>query len=200
MRRLAWGFGWALVALAGLFAAPAGADDKTNPLEAYEKAARPGPQHKALEALAGDWTFTSKFWLEPGKEPVSSKGTAKRKMILGGRFLQEEVVGEMFGKPFLGHGLTGYDNTQGKYVGSWVDNFGTGISHSVGRADESGKVLTFEREDYDPAAKKKSKSRDVIRILGADKQVMEMYKVLPDGKELKVMEIVLVRKAAKSGQ
>jgi hypothetical protein len=200
MRRLGWGLGLALAAVAGLFGTAAGADDKANPLEAYEKAARPGPQHKTLEVMAGSWTFTTKFWLEPGKEPQTSRGTAERKMIMGGRFLQDEVAGEMFGKPFLGHGLTGYDNSQGKYVGSWVDNFGTGIAHSVGTADESGKVLTFEREDYDPAAKQKVKSRDVIRLLGPDKQVMEMYKVLPDGKALKTMEIVFIRKGAKSGQ
>jgi hypothetical protein len=185
--------------VAVLFGTPAGADDQANPFEAWEKAAQPGPQHKALAAMAGSWTFTCKFWMEPGKDPMESKGTAERKMILGDRFLQEEVTSEMFGKPFLGRGLTGYDNVQQKYVGTWIDSLSTGISHSVGTADKSGKVLTFEREDYDPVAKTKVKGRDVVRLLGDDGQVMEMYKVLPGGKEVKVMEIKFVRKPAKGG-
>jgi hypothetical protein len=192
----------ALVAAAGLFAAPAGADDKDkgNPFEAWEKVGRPGPQHKLLERMAGSWTYTSKMWMEPGKDPVESRGTAERRMVMGGRYLADDVKGEMFGKQFHGHGVTGYDNAQQKYVGAWVDNFGTGISHSEGTADESGKVLTFTREDYDPAEKAKAKAKDVIRLLSDDKQVMEMYKILPDGKEVKVMEITFTRKpAAKSG-
>src|SRR5207248_817947 len=61
MRRMGWAFGLALLAAAGLGGTPAGADDKGNPFEAWEKSARPGPQHKMLEGMAGSWTFTSKF-------------------------------------------------------------------------------------------------------------------------------------------
>jgi hypothetical protein len=188
----------ALLAAAGLCGAPAGADDKgkANPFEAYEKAAKTGPQHKLLESMAGSWTYTSKMWLEPGKDPVESKGTAERKMILDGRYLADHVQGEMFGKEFRGYGLTGYDNNQQKYVGVWVDGMSTGIAQSVGTADESGKVITFTREDYDPVEKAKVKSRDVTRVLSDDKHVMEMYKVLPDGKEVKMMEITFTRKKA----
>jgi hypothetical protein len=71
----------------------------------------------------------------------------------------------------------------------------TALSHSTGTVDEAGKVFTFHREDVDPFTGQKFKGRDVIRILGADKHTMEMYKSGPDGKEIKVMEITFVRKA-----
>jgi Protein of unknown function (DUF1579) len=196
---------WCALALgAGLLAAvPAASGDEpkkdkkpaadANPFEAYEKAAEPGPEHKRLEAMAGSWDFTMKFWMEPGKPPTDAKGTAERKMVLGGRFLHEEVKSEMFGKPFTGVGVTGYDNVQKKYVSTWIDSMSTGISSAVGTADASGKVLTFTREDVDPVSKEKTKGRDVINLDSADKHTMEMYKVLPDGKEFKVMELTFTR-------
>jgi hypothetical protein len=192
--------GLALVGTAILLNLSARADDKDNPLAAVEKAIEPGPEHKVLEPLVGDWTFTTRFWMDPSKPPMESKGTASRKWIMGGKFVQEEVNSEFFGKPFKGTGITGYDKIQGKYVGVWVDSLSTGISQSQGTADKAGKVLTFSREDYDPFSKEKIKGRDVVRILDKDKHVMEMYKIGPDGKETKVMEIVFTRQAEKPGK
>jgi hypothetical protein len=172
------------------------ADDKKGEFdfEAYLKSTQPGPEHKCLEPLVGSWTFTSKFWMEPGKPPMESKGTSEHKFVMGGRYLEDVVHGDYFGLPFEGRGLTGYDKIQGKYVGTWIDNMGTGISTSVGSADASGKVLTFEREEFDPMTHKKGKSKDVVRILSDDKHIMEMYKPGPDGKEMKVMELTYTRK------
>jgi hypothetical protein len=193
MQRILVGIGLALAV--ALLPCSGRADDKNNPLAEMEKATQPGAEHKILEPLVGNWTFTSKFWLDPSKPPMESKGTAARKWIMDGRYVCEDVEGDVFGKAFKGLGITGFDKVQGKYLGSWVDNFGTGISQSSGTADKAGKVLTFQREDYDPITKQKIKGRDVIRILDADKHVMEMFKVGPDGKEMKVMELVFTRKA-----
>jgi hypothetical protein len=167
-------------------------DDK-DPLEAYEKAAKPGPEHKLLEPLVGSWEFTGKFWMDPSKPPVESKGTSESKWILDGRFVEEEVKAEMFGKAFVGRGLTGFDKAQGKYTGTWIDSMSTGISTTAGTADKDGKVLTFTREDYDGLSKKKNVSKDVLTIKSNDEHVMESYKV-EDGKETKMMEIVYKRK------
>jgi Protein of unknown function (DUF1579) len=167
-------------------------DDK-DPFEAYEKAARPGPEHKVLEALVGSWEFTGKFWMDPSKPPMENKGTSESKWILDGRFVEEEVKSELFGKPFVGRGLTGFDKAQGKYTGTWIDSMSTGISTSVGTADKDGKVLSFTREDYDGLTKKKNVSKDVLTIKSNDEHVMESYKV-EDGKEFKMMEISYKRK------
>ncbi len=163
-------------------------------MEAWMKAASPGPEHKRLDALVGSWEGTVTMWMDPSKPPTESKCTAERKWVLGGRFLHEEVKGEFMGMPFQGVGLTGYDNTQKKYTAMWVDNLTTSISTSLGTADESGNVLTFTKEDVDPVSGKKVKGRDVVN-LAPDKNTMEMYKEGPDGKEMKVMEIIFTRKA-----
>jgi hypothetical protein len=200
MRRLLCGW-LALAALLGLLAGPAAGQDKgkekDNPFEAYEKAAEPGPQHKLLEPLVGKWSFAGKMWMDPAKDPTETTGTATRKWIMGGRFIQEEVDAKGFGKPFQGFGLTGYDNTQQKYTGMWIDSMTTAIGTSTGTADKEGKVFTYTREAYDPVMKKKVKGRDVLRILGADKHVLEMFSEGPDGKEIKVMELTFTRQPEK---
>src|SRR5438067_1008778 len=91
--------------------------DKGPDLEAYAKAGKPGPQHKLLEPMAGSWTFSGKFWMDPSKPPTDLKGTCERKWVLGGRFLQDDIESPGFaGEKFQGFGLTGYDNSQGKYT------------------------------------------------------------------------------------
>jgi hypothetical protein len=202
MRHLLCG-GLALCALLGFAAVPAagqGKDkdkEKGNPFEAYEKAAEPGPQHKLLEPTVGKWSFTGKMWMEPGKDPTETTGTAVRKWILGGRFVHEEVEAKGFGKPFQGLGITGYDNSQQKYTSVWVDSMTTAVGTATGTADKAGKVLTYTRETYDPVLKKKVKGRDVMHILGDDKHVLEMYSEGPDGKEFKAMELTFTRQAEK---
>jgi len=171
------------------------ADDKKDLFEAMRKAAAPGPFHKKLEPMVGSWTWTSKFWFDPAQAPKEGNGTAERKMILDGRFLQDEAVSkELLGQPFKGFGLTGYDNMQKKYVAVWSDTFTTALSHSIGTVDESGKVFTFLRDDIDPFTGQKIKGKDIIRITDENKHSMEMFKIVPDGKEIKVMELTFTRK------
>lgn len=174
---------------------PSAKTDKPDPMiEAWMKAATPGPEHQRLASMVGSWNATMKMWMDPAKPPIVSTYTAERKWILGGRFLQEEVKGQFQGQPFHGMGLTGYDKIQKKYVGVWIDSMSTAISTSLGTADASGKVLTFTREETDPITGKKIKGRDMLHLIGPDQQLLEMFKEGPGGKEIKVMEIAVTRK------
>ena len=68
-------------------------------MEMYKKLATPGDPHKLFATLAGSWTTQMKEWMEPGKPPVESTGTAEIKMLLEGRFLYQEFTGQMMGQP-----------------------------------------------------------------------------------------------------
>jgi hypothetical protein len=195
MQRIVWVLGCALFGAAVLCTGtPARADDKNKEMEAYMKAATPGPQHQLLATLAGSWTFTAKMWPAPGAPEMDGSGSVERKMIMGGRYLREEAEGTFGGMKMQGLGLNGYDNTQQKFIGSWVDSMGTGMSTSVGTADSTGKVITYKRTEFDPLTGTKAEGRDVLRIEGNDRQVLEFNRVLPGGKEFKIMEIVYTRK------
>src|SRR5688572_22345497 len=90
-------------------------------MDEMEKAATPGPEHKWLTEMAGSWSTSSKFWMEPGKPPRESQGSEEIKPILGGRFIEARFTGMMMGKPFEGFGVSGYDNTKKKFVMIWMD-------------------------------------------------------------------------------
>jgi hypothetical protein len=169
------------------------AADKEPTLEEYAKAGQPGPEHKKLDPLVGSWTFTMKMWMDPSKPPIEAKGTSESKWILGGRYVHQEVQSESFGDKFTGIGVSGYDNAQGKYVMGWIDSMGTGIETMTGTVDKDGKVFTWTGEHLDPVTKKKIKGKDVIKIESNDKYTWESYKEV-DGKEIKMMEIVSIRK------
>lgn len=167
-----------------------GAPDEKAIMANFEKHATPGDAHKKLEPMVGNWTYEAKFYMAPGAPPMEMKGETKTAWIMGGRFLQEEVTGP----EFKGMSIIGYDNQSKKYVATWIDSMTTSISHQTGECDAAGKVFTWTHTDYDPVFGQKIKMRDVIKIEGPDKYVMEFYKTAPDGKEMKSGEIVSVRK------
>ncbi len=183
------------------FVAAAGtAEDKPAPnpeelIKAMTEAGKPGPEHAKLAPLIGNWTYTSKFWMDPSKPAMESKGTIERKWVLGKRFVEEKFEGTQFdGKPgFEGFALIGYDNARKQYTYTWNCNMGTGTSNGLGTADAAGKKLTLETESFCPLEKKVIKGREEIRIEGEDKVVQESYMTV-DGKEMKVMELIAVRK------
>ena len=73
--------------------------------------------------------------------------------MMDGRFTRCEVEGEMPGMgPFNGFGIYGYDNVSQKFVGSWIDNCGTGIMQGTGEMSADGKVMTWNMELASPSA------------------------------------------------
>jgi hypothetical protein len=96
--------------------------------------------------------------------------------------------------PFRGLGLTGYDNHLKKYVANWVDSMTTSIISSTGDVDATGKVFTFQREEFNPMYGQKVRARDVITIKDNDNHEMTFFTTPPGGKEFKSGTIVCKRK------
>ena len=164
-------------------------------MEKMAKAATPGPQHEMLKKLAGDWNAKVRFQMDPSQPWQESASTSTTTMLMDGRYCQEMVSGQMMGQPFNGFGITGYDNVIGKYVGTWIDNMGTGIETMQGTADASGKVINWIATMSDPLTGKLSKNRMVTTIVDGDHHTLEMYTVPPGAKkEMKTMTIEYTRK------
>ena len=113
-------------------------------MEVWKQMATPGEPHKLFAGLAGSWTTTTKEWMEPGKPPTESTGTAEMKMLLDGRFLYQEFTGNMMGQPFSGVGIDAYDNMTKKYMTAWMDTMGTGIFMLEGSASATGKTIKIK--------------------------------------------------------
>jgi hypothetical protein len=164
-------------------------------MEKMMKAATPGPQHEVLKKMAGEWNAKVKFQADPSQPWQESASTSTITMLMDGRYCQEVVSGQMMGGPFSGVGITGYDNVIGKYVGTWIDNMGTGIETMQGTADASGKVITWSATMSDPVTGKPSKNRMVTTIADDDHHTVDMYTVPPGAKkEMKTMTIEYTRK------
>jgi hypothetical protein len=158
----------------------------------WEAFMTPGPEHARFKSLVGEWTTESKEFTANPNEPTVTQGKATFNLVLGGRYLRQSFQGEFNGQRFTGLGFSGYDNAAKKYVGTWMDNFGTGILHTTGTYDEKTKTMTETGETSSPLGPMKMKM--VTQDVSDDKFVFTMYMVLPDGTEQKNMEITYTRK------
>ena len=158
--------------------------------------------HKLLTDSVGNWSYTVKMWMngDPSSKPDISKGTATRKAIMDGRFVVMDVTGKMDmpgpdGKvqsmTFKGHGLEGYDNVKKKFVGTWMDNMGTGIMMSQGDYDPSTKTFTYNSE-VEMMPGMKTPIREVLKINDKDHMTFEWYENRR-GQDVKTMEINYTR-------
>jgi hypothetical protein len=167
--------------------------DPQEMMELWKQTATPGEPHKLFATLAGSWATQTKEWMEPGKPPVESSGTAEMKMLLDGRFLYQEFTGRLMGQPFNGIGIDGYDNMTKTYVTAWMDSMGTGIFMMQGTASPDGKTITLRGAHPEPGGGKMT-HRAVWKILDDSNQIFEMYGAHHGHKELKVLEITYRRK------
>lgn len=159
--------------------------------------------HKLLAGLAGTWNYTVKFWMNPDPKapPTESKGVAVRKPIMDGRFFALDVTGKMKmpgpdGKmkdvTFKGTGMEGYDNVKKKFVGTWMDNMGTGVMMSEGTYDPATKTFTYTSE-VEMMPGMKTKVREVLKVTDKDHHIFEWYEDR-GGNEVRTMEISYTKK------
>jgi Protein of unknown function (DUF1579) len=167
--------------------------DMQTMMKIYIKVGTPGAPHKRLAALAGNWITKTTAWMEPDKPPMESKGTCKQKMLLDGRYLQQEYTGDMMGSVFKGINLIGYDNHTKKYMSIWIDSMSTAIYYFEGTASRDGKTITQESR-YDDPARGPMTWRSVSRIVDDNTMVYKMYITAKGSQEEKMMEMTLTRK------
>ena len=159
--------------------------------------------HKLLADLAGSWSTSVKM-MEPGKEPTVSNGNVTYKSIMNGRYFVGDHTGSMKmpgadGKmkdfTFKGMSTDGYDNVKKKFVGSWVDNMGTGIMFSEGTYDPATKTFTYTSE-FEAVPGMKQQIREVIKVTDNNHHTLEWYENR-GGQEVKTMEINYTRAGKK---
>jgi hypothetical protein len=163
-------------------------------MDTYKKLATPGEPHKQLASLAGSWTTKTKEWMDPSKPPMESTGTCEEKVLLDGRFLQQECTGDMMGQPFTSIGVIGYDNFTKKYVTTWMSSMGTGIFVMEGTGSADGKTITLHGSHKDPMGGD-MKHHAIWKFVDANTQTFEMSGAHGQDKEMKMMEITYTRKA-----
>jgi hypothetical protein len=167
-------------------------EGKEDGAAAAARAAMPGPVHKQLARLVGDYTTVTKFYVQPGATPSESDGTAKITSVLDGRFLMEENTGNMFGQPLKGLRYYGYNNGSKQYEGIWTYTRSTGIMTLTGKSSDDGKTINWTATYDDPRGKQTLYV--VSRQLDDDHLVVELIAKNPDGKNGPTIETTYTRK------
>lgn len=161
-------------------------------MEAMMKYAMPGPEHAALNPLVGTWKSVTKMSMAPGDTTVI-EGTIERTWIMGGRYVMAKHTGNYAGMPFEGMEILGYDVRHKKYVSTWIDNMGTGISMSDdGTWDPAAKTLTIRMPFDDPVTGKPAPFRMITKIVDENSQVYTMVGTV-NGKDVQQMEATYTR-------
>ena len=180
----------------------AGQPNEAEMMKQMMELAKLNENHKLLKDSVGTWSYTVKMWMngDPSSKPEESRGIATRKAIMDGRFVVMDVAGRMQmpgadGKmksmTFKGHGLEGYDNVKKKFVGTWMDNMGTGIMMSEGDYDPATKTFTYNAE-VEPMPGMKTAVREVLKMTDKSHMTFEWYENR-GGQDVKTLEIDYTR-------
>lgn len=162
-------------------------------MEAWMTYMTPGSVHNMLGNWDGEWTEETTFWMSPGSEPMTTKGNAVNKMILGGRYQHSTHTSNMMGMPFEGINILGYDNKRNVFQSVWIDNMGTGMMMMEGTWNDATKSCSMTGKTTDPMTGELMNVREVFSVVDDNTQKMEMF-MEKDGKEFKSMEITWKRK------
>ena len=152
----------------------------------WQVAMTPSAGHARLMPMVGTWRAKTTFTMAPGVPEQVHGGTSVHRMVLGGRYLEQIYKGMSMGMPFEGIGFTGYDNVQKRYVGTWMDTFGTGLMNSVGVGRPTDETLEFVCEAIEPSGKKKV-FESIVRIRNHEHHSYEMWTKGPNGKKFRAM-------------
>jgi hypothetical protein len=158
-------------------------------MEAWMAAMKPGAEHDFLKKMEGKWKIEVTSTM--GSVSDVTKGKVTKKMIMGGRYLEEDATSEMMGQPFMGKNIFGYDNITQKYRTSWIDNMGTGIMAGEGTRD--GNTITIWSTYPNVGGAPDMKYKMLYIVDNDKKHRYEMYMIDEKGQEAKQMTIVYTR-------
>jgi hypothetical protein len=157
---------------------------------------KPGSEHALLNHDVGVWDATIKTWDAPNAEPQESKGVETNTLQPGGLWLVSSFKGEFAGMDFAGNGVSGYDTTKKKYVGTWADSMTTSVLLTEGTYDESTKELTMFGETPGPDGSM-MKIKTISKHNSGGTRTMAMHVKAGDSPEyFKMMEITYKKRAA----
>jgi hypothetical protein len=163
-------------------------------MKAWNDFKTPGKEHKLIASWDGTWTAEVNQWMDPAAPPTKSMATMVNKTGYGGLYQISKFTSTMFGAPFEGQSVLGYNNSKKIYVSHWIDNTGSGFVEMTGSWDEGSKTLNLKGIQTNPVTEKDTDIRETFKIIDENTYLMTMYGSGIDGKEMKFMEGTFKRK------
>jgi hypothetical protein len=152
----------------------------------------PGPEHAILKEDVGTWDASIELVMPGAPATPPSKGVEVNTMGCNGLCLITDFKGELMGGPFQGHGVSTWDPTKKKYVGSWSDSMAPGLAVTEATYDAAKKTMsgTMDTPDGNGGT---AKLRSAVEY-SAGKRVFSMFMTGPDGKEMPTMRITYTKR------
>ena len=119
-------------------------------IQAMLDAGKPGPEHEILERMLGDWSADIRGIMPDGSEMRNTAALTGVSMFEG-RFVGQEMSGQMMGLPFEGYALYAYSRPTGEYQAIWFDSMSTHIYMSRGQYDAENDMLVLHGKEPNPA-------------------------------------------------
>ena len=154
--------------------------------------ARPADDRSVLHALAGSWNIDATQFLR-GQPPVKVVGTSENTWVVGGRFLQCATrIGEA-GTTVEGLTTYGYDGGNHEYFAVGVNTSPVPFSAMHGPYYDGSRSLVLRSETASSGGVR-FKRRNVIRLEGNDRYVVEVFLESVGAPPVKVLEAVHTRR------
>jgi hypothetical protein len=152
-------------------------------------------EHGLLKGFEGRWRAEVRMWMDPGQDLMVSTGVMVNRLVLGGRFLEQDYADDA--GMFQGRGLFGYNTIEQRWEGLWIDTMATFMMHEHGSYDAGTRTWEMSEEIRDPGSGHLMRKRSVVTVTDADRHTMAMF-FTPlagenEGRESKCMEIAYER-------
>jgi len=171
-----------------VFAAQASVND-TAVAKAIENAMTPGEGQKRLGSMVGTFNVKIRTWVSPTSAPVESTAVSVGSWVLGGRYVQNMLAGEVGGEPFSGIGYIAYDNASKTNEAAWMDTGSTGITWYTGKMGASGKSATMKATVINPLTAKPTPVELRLSIAENGDHLTEIWGQGMGTKMFKMMEL-----------
>ena len=175
---------------------------------AWLRRGQPGEGHALLRALAGNWRVEKSLYIAIGsrERPATSRElVARRRLIAGGRYLQDITEGPIAGGAYYRMGLLGFSTMDRRY--EWVTVDGTNANMMIYRGDALtsaqlasttpmiGLTGTFTDQGLvgEETAGRAVAMRTVIQVEGPDRHVIELHFTPPGRAEMLIDRSVYTR-------
>ena len=152
----------------------------------------PGPEHAVLKEDVGTWDASLEMVMPGAPAMPPSKGVETDVLSCNGLCLVTDFKGELMGAPFQGHGVSTWDPTKNKYVGSWSDSMAAGLAVTESTWDAAKKTMNGTMDTPDGQGGT-AKLRSTVEFTPG-KRVFSMFIAGPDGKEMPTMRVTYTKR------
>ncbi|MBK7643906.1 MAG: DUF1579 family protein [Planctomycetes bacterium] len=142
-------------------------------VSAQEAASAPGPMHKKLEPMVGEWQTTLTRLAPDGSEVPGGGGVTRITELFGGRYQRWDSALEIGGKARELTGWLGYDRNALEYQLSMITSFSSGMAIYRGHGDLAKEGILFVYDQIDPTTGTHLSSRNRVKLLTHDHFVIE---------------------------